>query len=256
MRRFSPRALIASLAALASGIGFYTAIKVNDASVFIPPVAIAMGAISIHFRPMGAQLLGRALFWSNFVLGVLLCILGSGRERNAGVGLVLGCGLALILAERRALAEAAEQREFRPAAYAGTLELVMVLALADAQTCLLFAALDKYEGLDKWVFSLATVGFVTGFIGLYRLRLWGIIATMTTALLVALALLTKVANMHDATVPLTVMFTAQILAPLPMLFSIVTKRPLPSPRPAVRSLLANGFVVVLGGGSVLFALLR
>lgn len=236
-----------------SGVLFVTSIKGDEPSVFIPPGAIAVGALAIHFRPMGAQLLGRALFWSNFVLGVLLCFLGSGRERSAGIGLVLGCGLALILAERRALAEAAEERAFRPAAYAGTLELVMVLALADAQTCLLFAALDKYE---RWVFAIATIGFVIGFVGLYMLRLWGIVATMTTALMIAIAILAKVANMHDATIPLAVMFTAQILAPLPMLFSILTKRPLPSPRPALRGWLAAGFVGLLGGGAVVVALLR
>ena len=71
---------------------------------------------------------------------------------------------------------------YTPTAFAGTLQLLMVLVLADMQTCLLLGAL---EGTDHpramAMFVAAAALFVVAFVGLYRLRVWGVMVSMGTA---------------------------------------------------------------------------
>ena len=247
-----PRVLLASLLALAGAAVFRASINTSELTIYIPIVAIAIGALAIHFRSLGAQLLGRALFWSNFVLGSLLCFIGSGSERTSSLGLLVGCGVALVLAERRALADAADARGFRPAMFAGTIELLMVLALADAQTCVLLGVIGKADYGP--LFLVAAVALVVGFVGLYRLALWGVVITMSTATLLSAGMFLGLFRMNDVSVPFGLVFGAQVLAPLPMLFSLATKRPLPQLNPRVRSAVASGFVLVLLVASVAAAL--
>ena len=235
-----PRVVVASIVAIAGGVTFRWLINTSELTIYIPLVAIVIGALVIHLRALGAQLLGRALFWSNFVLGSLLCFIGSGSERRSALGLLIGCGIALVLADRRALAEATDDRGVRPATFAGTIQLLMVLALADAQTCLLLGLLDNGNGR---VFLVGALALVVGFIGLYRLALWGVVITMVTATALAVALLADVVRMYNAAVPLAVVFGAQIFAPMPMLYSIFTKRPLPEPSGRFRSAAASVFVI-------------
>lgn len=237
------RVVLASVAALVGAGIFHASIHTSEPPIYIAVGAIVLGAIVIHFRSLGAQLLGRALFWSNFVLGAVLCFIGSGSERTSSLGLLVGCGLALVLAERRALAEAADARGFRPAAFAGTIELLMVLALADAQTCLLLGVIGKTE--FSWFFYVATLALIVGFVGLYRLALWGVVITMSTATALAAGMLLGVFRMHDVSVPFGLVFGAQVVAPLPMLYSLVTKRPLPEMSPRLRSATASGFILVV-----------
>lgn len=245
-----PRVLIASLVAVAGALVFRLSINTGELTIYVPVIAIAAGAVAIHFRSLGAQLLGRALFWSNFVLGSLLCFIGSGSERTAALALLIGCGIALVLAERRALAEAAGDRGVRPAAFAGTIELLMVLALADAQTSLLLGSIHAASGSAP--FFVAAIALIVGFIGLYRLALWGVVITMATASALSLALLSGRLGMSDASlVPFGIVFGAQVLAPLPMLYSLVTKRPLPQASPRVRSAAASVFVILVMVGSVI-----
>jgi hypothetical protein len=239
----SARLVLASLVAVVGALAFRLLIHGGELSIYIPVGAIALGAVVIHFNALGAQLLGRALFWSNFVLGAVLCFIGSGSEHKSSLGLLFGCGLALVLAERRALAEAADARGFRPAAFAGTIELLMVLALADAQTCLLLAVVGKTE--FSWFFYLSTLALSLGFVGLYRLALWGVVITMTTAAALSAGMLLGVLQMRNASVPFGLVFAMQVLAPLPMLYSLATKRPLPQMNPRLRSKAASAFVLLV-----------
>jgi hypothetical protein len=242
-RPLRSRVLLASFMAIVGAVVFRLSIHGGEPTVYIPVVATALGALVIHFRALGAQLLGRALFWSNFVLGSFLCFLGSSSDESASIGLLVGCGLALLLAERRALAEAADARGFRPASFAGTIELLMVLALADAQTCLLLGLLSKTHHAE--LLLIAAVGLIVGFVGLYRLVLWGVVVTMSTATALSLTMLSGIFGMNDAQVPFGLLFGLQVLAPLPMLYSLATKRALPQPNPRLRSLAASVLVGVV-----------
>jgi hypothetical protein len=245
----SGRTIIALLAALAGGIAFRVGINTSELTVWIPVVALVAAGIAALIPHLGAQFFARAQWWSNLVLGVILCVLGSGREKSLpGVGLTLGCGVALVLADRRALAAAADAVGFRPAAYAGTIELVAILALADAQTLFLFAAISADRSHSPTVyFGAASLALIVGFVGVYKLRLWGIFVTMTTAAVLSFSLLVKLIPHVDKEMDhiLWVLCAAQILAPVPMLVSIASKTPLPSPSPRIRSMLASGFVVLV-----------
>jgi hypothetical protein len=237
------RVVLASLVAVAGAVAFRLSFRTSDTTIYIPVCAVVLGAVVIHLRSLGAQLLGRALFWSNFVLGAVLCFIGSGSELKSTFGLLFGCGLALVLAERRALAEAADARGVRPAAFAGTIELLMVLALADAQTCLLLGVVGKTD--SSWFFYLSTLALVVGFVGLYRLALWGVVITMSTATALSAGMLLGIFRMHEATVPFGLVFGVQVVAPLPMLYSLATKRPLPQLNPRLRSKAASAFILVV-----------
>jgi hypothetical protein len=239
----SPRVVLASLVAVAGAVAFRLSLHADELTIYIPVGAVALGAVAIHFNSLGAQLFGRALFWSNFVLGAVLCLIGSGSEHKSSLGLLFGCGLALVLAERRALAEAADARGFRPSAFAGTIELLMVLALADAQTCLLLGVVGKTA--FSWFFYVSTLALVVGFVGLYRLALWGVVITMTTATALSAGMLLGVLQMHEASVPFGLVFGAQVVAPLPMVYSLATKRPLPQMNPRLRSKAASAFILAV-----------
>jgi hypothetical protein len=251
----SVRTILAALSGVVGAVVFRLGVGSKEGSVWIPVVALAVACGAAFIPHLGAQLLARALWWSNLVLGVILCVLGSGGEHAAGYGLTIGTGVSLVLADRRTLAAAAEAADFRPAAYAGTIELIAVLALADAQTLFLFTALslDHDHASPAPYFFACAIALVVGFVGVYKLRLWGVIVTMTTAAVLAIALALKMIPHVDKEMDrvLWILCTAQIFAPVPMLISIARKRPLAAPSPRIRSMVASGFVVLV----VAFALL-
>ena len=112
----------------------------------LPVTGPLVAAPLVQFSSLGAQLLARGFGWSNVVLGVILVYAGTRNESLLGLPLVLGCGAALLLADRRALVAAAERAYCRRVASAGTLQLLMVLALPSAPTLLLFTSFDSRHG--------------------------------------------------------------------------------------------------------------
>ncbi len=249
LARMRVRAALAGLSGLVGAALFASDVHIGgNKAVLIPIVALVMAAVAGQVLQLGAQLLARGFWWSNLVLGFLLCILGSGHELSPGVGLVIACGAALLIADRRALLATAEAANYRPSAYAGTLQLVMVLALADAQTLGLFSAImlrDHATDTAGVVFACAAAALVLGFVGLYRLALWGVLLTMGTALALAVAMITGLVRPErEITTPVLVLCAGQVAVPLPMLLSMVTRRPLPSLSPRVRSALGSAGVVV------------
>lgn len=226
---------------------------------WIPVLGPVAAAVLAHVPSLGAQLLARGLWWSNLVLGVILCALGSRRESAVGLSLVIGCGAALVIADRRALAAAAERAGFRPVAFAGTIQLMMVLALADAPTLLLFATLESDHPASRAAVALAATAaaLLVGFIGLYRLALWGVLVNVGASLALGAALATRALSVErDLVTPLLALSALQVLVALPMLASIVTRRPLPAPSARTRGALATALVVALALASVAVSLSR
>ncbi len=248
------RSIAAALAGLAgAGYFFFTLPNTAKAAAYIPPVSLVLAAVAAQLPKLGAQLLARGIWWSNLVLGVLLTVLGSSNESFMGLGLTVACGAALVLSDHRALTAAADSAGFRPAAYAGTLQLLLVLALADAQTLILFAAIEASDhGTSAKLFALVAVGFLVGFVGLLRLALWGVGLTMASAFALAAALLWGGVRIdHDLQKPLLVIAAMQLLVPLPMLASMALKRKLPEAPTRLRAHLARGFVVAVVALTVL-----
>lgn len=251
------RQVFASIVAITGALVFLVRFEIPLTQVeILAAVAIVIGAVAIHFRSIAAQVLGRAVLWSNFVLGLLAARGAStNAEKTSILGLLIGCGVALLLAERTAFARGTSARELRPAAFAGTIELMMVLAVADAQTCLFLGSALKGTGNTELLFFVA-LAFVVGFIGLYRLATWGLVVTMSTVTVLLLAMLIGALPMGTVEVPLAFVFGMQILVPIPMLIALVTKRALPRPSPRLRRAAASGIIVVLLVGSTTTLLLR
>jgi hypothetical protein len=250
-----------TLAALSGLVGaaifarFVLGVPSAKPPAYIPVVALVVAALVSQLRGLGAQLLARGLWWSNLVLGIVFTVTSHNDEIHLGAALATCCALALILADRRALAEASEGAGFRPVAYTGTLQLLMVLALADAQTLGLFALLIPADP-QGIAYGLGALGLLAGFVGLYRLSVVGVGLTMATSLGLLLCLAAQPFPVdRDLRAPLMAISAVQLFVPLPMLASMALRRPLPAPPARLRGHVANVAIVVLVAGAIAWRLL-
>ena len=248
------RAVLAGLLGLVGAVLFARMLPGSaKPAALIPPVALLVAFLVAPLRHLGAQLLARGLWWSNLLLGVMLALVGSGRERALGPALTAACGAALVVADRRALGEAAARDGFRPASYGGTLQLLMVLALADAQTLGLFALVELgHDDATVMLFGLCALAFLAGFAGLLRLALWGVGLTMASAFVLLVAVLSQAVRIdRDLRLPLTAIATLQLLAPLPMLASMALRRRWPEPSHRTQAWLARGVITAIVAATLL-----
>ncbi len=224
------RTLLAAVAGLGAAASF--AVDVHTGPWWFPVGVLCLAGVFAHVPHLGAQLAARGFWWSNLVLGVLFCVFDSGTQRTASFGLTTGAAVALLLAPASALQEAAARAKYRPGLSPLTLQLLMVLAIADAETLGLFAvasAHDRSAPYETLVYALGAAGFLAGFVGLYRLALWGVLASWVTAAAVLTAVLAGFGFDRDLRTALALLSTLQLVAPLPMLVALVRRRP---PRPA------------------------
>jgi hypothetical protein len=250
------RATVAGIAGVVSSLMLVVEEADDAPVVLIPAGALLLAAIAVHAGGLGAQLFARAAWWSGFSLGVFLSIVADGREQLEGVWLSTGTAIALLLADPKRLTVATAQGGYRPIAYRGTLQLMMVFAIADALTMSLFGfvSLDKSHESAGLVLLGAAVLFIVGFVGLYRLALWGIFATAGTAFILGVLLATGlVAPDDDLLPPLLFVCIAQPLAVAPMIASMIRKRPLPS-LPRVVTTWLERLVIVGGAAAALVSL--
>lgn len=242
--------------AVAGGLGAAAALGLVAAAprewwkVALPiGLLLASGAV-VAVPRLGPQLAARAIWWSNLALGAVLALLGGRSERDAGAVLALACGGALLVIGRKGLAEAGEREGFAPAAFRSSLLLLMVFALADAQTFLLFGIVsmmgrvagDHPVGPVLVAFGVA---YVVGFVGLYRVKLWAALldAGVSLLALVSIPFLLPV-NDREIMLFLALVAASHCLVATPMLASLVTGRPLPALAPGARRI---GQVVAIGG---------
>lgn len=252
------RPLIAGLAGVAGSALLLTEVD-NTLAILIPVLALVLAGAAAHANHLGAQLFARAAWWSNLLLGLFIVLVGGGSELVEGAMLALGSGVALVVADRRSLLDATARGRYAPVAYKGTLQVVMVLALADMQSLLLWGALaldDREESLAGLLLG-ASAAMLLAFAGLYRLRLWGILVTMATSFGILVAMLGHFVKLdRDIVMGLTVLAALQLVAPLPMLGSMVLGKPLRGLSPRVSSLAATAVVSVIMVVASVAALLR
>jgi hypothetical protein len=220
--------------------------------LLLPIGALVAAALLIHLRGLGPQLVARAAYWANLGLGTIVCVLGGSHERTSGVALAAGCGAALLLVGRHGIGEAGERAGYAPSAFRSSLLLLMVLALADAQTFFLFSLLEWDDGKlgssDAGVMLFgAGVLLVIGFVGLYRLAIWGALLNVATCACVLLLTLSRGVRLDSDFRPVVAILTSlQLVVAAPMMVSLVLRRPLfREPPPALRGLIANAAVLVL-----------
>ena len=214
------------------------------------PIALSLlAAVLVHRRSLAAQVLVRAVWWSNLALGEVVLMASLGTSAVLFGLLALLSGAAILIAGRRMLGEASGDTASLPAALRSALTLLMVFALADAQTFLFFGtvcALDHTEQLHVTLVMLGLgLGYVVGFVGLYRLRVWG--ALLNAALSGMVLVLLYGSEMVQPREPpyLAVLAVLQLVVTLPVATSALSGRSLPSLPARVRGYGADGVVVAL-----------
>jgi hypothetical protein len=230
----------------------------DTVAVVVPPFSLLAGAILIHASSLGAQLVARSAWWANLVLGVLLTAVGSHTERIQGTVLLIGCAGALVLLSDRGLGEARKHTGFNPAAFTTTLTLTMVLALADTMTLVLFGLLSLSQSEGNPILLLSCAAAMTaGFVGLYHMKAWGLLSNLVLNVLIALLAISGSLGVEREVVALFVITAAlQLVVPVPMLVSVIAKRPLWHLPPAVKRAALNVVVALMTLSGLLLAFVR
>jgi hypothetical protein len=210
-------------------------------------VLLILAAIVIHRAALAQQLLARAVWWSALALGTVLCVTGNGRETKGGALISLGCGIALIITGRRAFEAVGGTTRNVPPALRSMLMLLMIFALADAQTFLTFASIPilKHSDIDAMppVFGAIGAAYVAGFVGLYRLEIWGAIVNIVTSFVaVGVLTMTNVADSWELRDFLLVICSLHIVTALPVTIAALRGKNLPSLPARARDLIATGVV--------------
>lgn len=133
-----------------------------------------------------AQLLARALWWSGLLTATVTTLTEVGTAPVLFSAVAVASGAMLLWLEHRADG-ATVGFGFELSRHRSTMMLLMVLAMADTET-LLAAALNHDEPA---VYHLAAIdlacalAMAVAMIGLYRLRVWGLVATVGVDVVVA-----------------------------------------------------------------------
>jgi hypothetical protein len=198
--------------------------------VCLPPMGAAVALWSQRLVP---QLLARACWWCF----LLACAFATATMGPIGgvLWVFLGvCSASALLALGRTGLDAKSGR-FQPVAFRGTLLLSLLLALADTGSlsfCAIGTATDGWREAGK-VVALAGLALFAcfGVVGLLRLRTWGLLAALASNLLVGTLAFTGALPLPPQ-LRLLFMGTAalQLVVPLPMLVTIVRRRPPPPDR--------------------------
>ncbi len=159
--------------------------------------------------------------------------------------LALSCGAALLALGRAGLAESERRAKFVPAAFRSSLLLLMVLALADAQTFGLFGAavLDDSPALGALLMA-AAVGLAVGFVLLMRLSLVGLLVNVAACFgVLGLAIVERLDKLRPV---LATLAAVHVLVAAPTLVSAARGRPVGvALSPRARSLGATAVIVTL-----------
>ena len=240
---------------LLSGVG-----GSRDHELLLPMIELIVAAVLVHIPSLGAQLGARAVWWSNLGLGAIICFLSSPNSSHSlpAFAFVVLCAVALLGVGRQGLGDAGERGGYAPAAFRSSLLLLMVLALADAQTFLLFVILimkDSNAGGTILLLGPAALLYVIGFVALYRLRPWGAVLNALTSVVVFVVAISEAFTMdRELRIIAEVLTAVHVVAAAPMLVALVTGRQLPQVGPRLRALLGAGVIVAVVALSGCYAL--
>lgn len=235
------RRSIAVAGALAAAVCMRSCDSNVPAPLWLPTLLLAASALLVCRRHVGGQLLARAVWWSNLILGTLIATSGNSSERTVAALLALCTGGALLAVGRAELDEPTTSGPFLPVAFRGTLICLLVMAMADAQSLLLFGALELHDArhfahtLGPQALPIViALPLLVSVIGLYRLKLWGLVLDLAASLVLAVA---SLRNSFQLPAPLCFAYVAtaaaQWLVALPLVIALARRRA-PAPRPSLR----------------------
>lgn len=193
----------------------------GEGPLLLPAGLLFVCALLAGHRALSSQLLVRAVIWCNLLLGFLMSLDGSMRERPVGCAVAVATGVALLALGRRGLEHRSER--FSPAAYRGSLVLAMVMALADTQSLTLFGMIRASRGDGSAILLLACAGLmIVALVGLYRLQVWGLALNIAANVLIAGLALTGSLDVPEVVMgALCLTALVQLALPLPLLVAMV-----------------------------------
>lgn len=176
-----PRRIVASAGAIGGAVAMRSWGPGLPKVLWLPAGLLALSALLVWSRSVGGQLIARAVWWSNLILGTVIALASNHSERSIAALLVASTGAALLAAGDRALDAPERSGRFVPLAFRGTLMCMLVMAMADAQSLLLFGALERgacdelghCHSMNPMMLGIAGALLLSVY-GLYRLRVWGL----------------------------------------------------------------------------------
>jgi hypothetical protein len=224
-------------------------------AVFFAPLVVS--ALLANLNHAGAQIVARGLWWFNLGVGTLAALTSRSPQATPAV-IALGAGTALLAAGGAGLGGGVASRGgFAPVAFRRPLLLSLVMSVAEVQTLMSGFVLYVDQGDLSLAWQLAVAGalLAVAVVGLYRLRVWGVLLHLiATAFVARFAFLAAtMASMSGATAA-AVWFAAvvlQLAVPMPMVWALVRRRPVapPSTAPAVPRLFAALVVGMMIGAA-------
>lgn len=218
------------LASLFSLVAFGFMFHIADRAQFmmLPAMMSIAAAALFHWPSMQAQLIARAAIWTPMLLNMLLAHLD--QEAHDAVGMVVSGALALLAAGR--ITENVTPGSFQPIAYRKTLTLSLVLALADTLTLSMwtaFAVVAEAPRVDQLGFGLCAAVTLASAIGLYRLRMWGLVLGVIANVGIAIVFGAGIIEVQELRIVFIATAAAQLLVATPVIASVILRRPLELP---------------------------
>lgn len=206
-----------------------------------------VAALASWGRRTSLQLLARAIWWAYLLCGCLASLLSRGRESGRTLLFIVATSAAsLLLLGRRGMEEG--QGPFAPVAFRGTFIASLVLGLADAGT-LLFMGAAMTGDRGRLVPFLLAFAILLGVVGLYRLRVWGLLVSLGANVAVIVCALTVLSRLPPNLRKLFIgSAVLQLLLPVPLIVSLVRGRAPDSARFARLGAVLTS-LVVLGLGA-------
>ncbi|MEZ4454486.1 MAG: hypothetical protein R3B09_33855 [Nannocystaceae bacterium] len=243
------RTSLASVAAASAAIAFthFTLAHTSVLALALPCALLVAAAALVWRRDLPSHVLARAVCWSNLLLGALLAISGGSNERGFGALLAAATGVALLAMGRAGLEHTS--RTFSPAAFRGSLVVALVMALADTQSLALFGGAHlehAYSAHHAWPLLAGAAVMGIAIVGLYRLRVWGLVLNLVANLVIAGAALAGAFEIpHALAWALASTALVQLALPLPMIAAMIRGRAPASSRDRVGARLIPAVIVGL-----------
>ena len=185
-----------ALNAAALGAGRLAAFWQGGVATLLPAALLWWASRLTRREGVGPQMLSRAIWWSNLVVGVLISTAFHGAlDRTLGVFIAFACAVALLAAGRRGLDDDRSGDPFAPVRFRGQLLVALVMAFADAQTLAFSALLQLRIGMQGWNLAgtldyagptiVAAAVMALSVWGLYRLRTWALILNLVANIAIA-----------------------------------------------------------------------
>ena len=253
------RRLLAGIGGLGSGIALV--VWVHDHNIYkVAPaiLAVLVAAFAVHVPRLGPQVFARAAWWANLGLGSMIAFT-SASESDEALSYLAPSAFALLVVGRQGIAEAEERTGHVAGAFRSALLLLMVLALADAQTFTVFGLITL--DADPIGYTLLLFGaagaLVIGFVGLFRLALWGaVVNAVVCAAMFVLALLGFLGGRDTIRVALLVLTGLHVLVAAPVILAAIRGAKLPSLPSRIRTILMTGGILLVVALAALRVALR